>query len=183
MLGTAIKNTVLVTLIIFIFHFMIKNRLLDQFPPPSTEKALFEFVTGGSEKVPSPRQAILNTDEAYVKRCVVDANNDVKSELYDFVFKDSDANSKELMKFYEEKIPVVPSDSNPIDLHLQNAKKDLIPISSTAISPNPTGNLTNEKCFKSALVINEYQNEGVMNGGMFNDLNGFVDFQLEYAAP
>jgi hypothetical protein len=185
MLGTAIKNTVLVTLIIFIFHFMIKNRLLDQ--PVSSEKALLEFVSGSSEKakpVDPQRKAILDTDEAYLKRCATETN-DVKAELYDFVFKDSEANSKELTKFYEEKIPGVQaiSDPNPIETHLQNAKKDLIPISSTAVSPNPTGNLTNERCFKSALIINEYQNEGVMNGGKFNDLNGFVDFQLEYAAP
>lgn len=169
MLSIAIKNSILVILIILILHFFIKNVILEK----STEK----FSTFNVDSTKSDTDKLCTVDDSAKK---TDFYND---ELMQYV-KNGDI---ELDKYFQDNI-VTESDTT----QCKKIDDKQLPLSSTC-SPDIQKLSDNEDTMKitsdcgtqdkKIMILKEYADEKTMNGGkLFNDINltPYDDFDINY---
>lgn len=166
MLSLAIKNTILMVLIILIFHFLIKNYLLEQDYVPTQKKTADAPI----QTAPEVKLESVTTNPAVEKAVtpVIEKLTDskpmpIKSNL-------TTSADDELLKFVfgQEDTATVPVESKP------SFKK------STPLSQLPTGapssssNPDVDNGGASFTVIKQYENENIMNGGdLFKGIQGY----------
>jgi hypothetical protein len=166
MLSLAVKNAILVTLIILILHFMIKNYIVEM-PVPRPLQPVSEVkqdnVTNEHftdtqikpiEPIPQPKSApdLIDKKDALEKKAKED-------ELYKFVFDDSEITSCSPPL---KETPYVPEPSSI------KAPKE----------PCKSSNLNFDNMF-----INEYDNESSLNGGtFFGGLSGYEITSNDYVS-
>lgn len=162
MLGTGIKNAILLFLIILILHFLIKNTLLEKRAETKSEEHIHKSEESSLTKAP----VALASSPATVA--------DKKKELFDFVMMEDDATvpaAKEGFvepndKFHNE-LPVA-CDAQRI----MNEEHPVIAKSKKAKDKTSHGDY---------LVIHEYQDESSLNGGkMLGGLSGFDSYDTMY---
>lgn len=165
MLSIAIKNALLVTLIILILHFMIKNHLLERFTPmpsqlsqPSPQLPVSSGMVGAApsagiassftdisnmQSEPAPTALTASTPITTAQPKV-----DKEAELYNFIFNDDAPSCAQPPK----ETPYIPEPAT-----IQAAKAPM------------KQSLNNDQMF-----VSEYDNESALNGGMlFGGLKGF----------
>lgn len=151
MLSIAIKHAILVTLIILIIHFMIKNYLLEkqanerfnQDPQPLTPLTLQPTsLPSQNSQLPLEQQPLTPPTQKQQTKTTED-------ELYNFVFQVN--NTTNACSPLPKQVP------NPEEGTLKASKETIVqPINSTH------------------QFINEYENENALNGGSLNGgLKGF----------
>ena len=166
MLSIAVKNAILVILIVLILHFLLKNYLLERSGQSSLNKSLESF--GGSVSKdplqPAPLSAPMTQDIESVSAPLAteSKSNDAASELFKCVFDDSSVlQTPESPQCKPQSLSSVPEPSS-----IKPAKQP----------EKQTINFDN-------LVLNEYDNESELNGGnIFNSLKGFDSLAGDYMA-
>lgn len=169
MLSIALKNTILVILIILILHFFIKNLILER----SKEK----FSSFNTDSTKSPTDKLCNVDDSAKK---TDFNND---ELMQYV-KNGDV---ELDKYFQDNV-VTESDT----LQCKKIDDKQLPLTSTCtadiqkLSSDDNNMKIISDCStqdKKIMILKEYADEKTMNGGqLFSDTNltPYDDFDMSY---
>ena len=158
MLSIAVKNALLIILIILIFHFLIKNYLLDNTKAHFTQQEAQESKTqvplqyldapSCASQSPIPEALPMPTESLKV---------DKEAELFKFVFEDPPATCS----------PPLESSYQPEAGSIKKPK--------TATGETP---VTHDQMF-----INEYDNESVLNGGsLFGGLSGFDSMAGNYSS-
>lgn len=155
MLSIAVKNAILVVLIVLIAHFLLKNYLYEKSahaphtpptlpPKPETERFADESTSSQVTELP----AELNGQTGQTVKSEAD-------ELYKFVFNDETPG---------QCAPPQPALYVPEPATLKAAKE-------------PTKQSLNQE----NLVLNEYENESVLNGGaLFGALSAFDSYAGDY---
>lgn len=173
MLSIALKNSILVILIILILHFFIKNVLLEK----SNEKSNEKFTAFNEDSTKLDNEKLCNTDNSAKK---IDFNND---ELMQYV-KNGDA---ELDKFFKDNV-VTESDVS----QCKKIDDKQLPLTSTCapdiqkLSIDDNNMKITSDCNtqdKKIMILKEYADEKTMNGGkLFNDINltPYDDFDINY---
>lgn len=190
MLSTGIKNSILIILIILILHFFIKNLLLSKREEPTRHGASINN-TGGLGSPGSPgghvspgspgglgnHSGIAEWHEAPVQKIDIAKPTSSDKDLYDSWFGSEKPDiilqkGNELEKCQE----VLGLSAKPLVADIDN----MLPLSSCEpIKIN--NNIVQDK--KGMLVLNEYENENIMNGGkLFMGLEAY-DKKSEMYAP
>lgn len=173
MTALSIKNSILMFLIVFILHFLIKNALADRSVPAVQAPAKEAFSAAptpvATPACPAPAVPERNTDAE-------------KAELLKYVFGDNaPASCDDAMAKYFQGTGVAAATPSPGCLPLKDDARSL-PLSTTC-DPALTNFKSSEATKKASipttqplankLLLNEYANENGMNGGLFGGLNPF----------
>lgn len=201
MLSTGIKNSILIILIIFIFHFIIKNVLLnknehfsnivckneellsekDNTPIKTTMPELKELP---SEKIQPPSVTCNLEKEGMARNDVFDAwfadelkKASTDAELDKFFLDNKDI-SEEIEKATKCPLPVkdkgLPATST-CDINFDNLPIDIVKKEIKCDTP--------DRYMKHGMMLKEYQNENIMNGGkLFMDLHAYNSIDDTYAS-
>lgn len=163
MLSVAVKNAILVILIVLILHFLLKNYLLERRTGPNDKPAPMESFESSPAYVPVTTQKPVASQSLPTPVNETDTKvTDSASELFKFVFDDSS-----ILQSYES------SECKPSSLSSVPEPSSVKP------SKQPEKQTIN---FDN-LVLNEYDNESVLNGGnIFNSLKGFDSLAGDYMA-
>ena len=151
MLSLAVKNTILVVLIILILHFMLLNYINDRRTEAKTGRIAEAY---GGEPVSKPSQVINNVDvpaaEVAVDNCTATSKKKNEKEeedlLYNYVFT----------------------------TECQRPKETVISDGSLKKSHSPSE--CHQRNLEGALLINEYDEENSMSGGNLKLLDGISAF-------
>jgi hypothetical protein len=166
MLGTGIKNAILLFLIILILHFLIKNTLMDKKPEGFSSLSSDKELNHKKEK-----KVEFNIEKTTPSLKPSSSMEDKKKELFDFVMMDDEPSTKEGFvepndKFHNE-LPVacdakrIMNDEDPIIKKSKNAKDKTL--------------------HGDYLVIHEYEDESSLNGGsLLGGLSGFDSYDTMY---
>jgi hypothetical protein len=202
MAAIAIKNTLLLVLIILIGHFMLKNVLFDKKNHLPThndiimkdDKITSKIKKDDSEEsnteiapIGASTDSIINSPSGIPSSKHVNSTqgglDKAKEELLKFIDDDDD----DLMeKYFDDK------QNNEVLTDNCKPKQDVIMLPlSTTCDPNIQSMSTGNKVIKSncdllqdkkQLLINEYENENSMNGGsLFGGLNAYDSFDTTYS--
>lgn len=170
MLGLAVKNVVLFTLIILIFHFLIKNAIVDRKAPP---EPLTTVPTASKENF-----------VGHIKQDKPDGPplyDDEKKKMMSYVLQDTESDLDTI--FSQKIITECEKEACP-------AKKDTakLPLSTTCSSdiqelkPEDPMKLKADcklpQDHKGFMLIKEYENEKVLNGGaLFDGLQAYDSYE------
>jgi hypothetical protein len=168
MLSVGIKNSILLLLIILILHFLIKNGVMDKgVGITSSVPPTLPSVTSSPPPPPSSTKTEPPTS--------VKSGEHYKDDLLKFVF-DDDKQEKQLEKFFDPQAqPPFPDDKTlkpdfPLacnTLSLMEEPKEELKLPKEIEKPS-IGNY---------LVVNEYKDESVLNGGdLMKGLSGYDEF-------
>lgn len=191
-----IKNMILIVLIILIFHFYIKNCLL--------EKASFTENLAGLMPDTTPSKPLVdNSSDSYpfyhnLKKCEKDVNmhSSKKAELLEYVFSDSD---ESLQKYFQDDAvsrPVKDLESSMKKDQFSSCKpRDDLELPLSTSCGNDFSTLKNDKpeiddCIlnqkiKNGTLIKEYTDESSLNSGSLFDgtLQAYDGNLYDYATP
>lgn len=167
MLSIAVKNSLLVVLIILILHFMLKNYLIERDRQTFTNSPVKTVVHTEESATPIPSQI----GESKSAEISFEPENPVKDadELYKFVFDDDPIElASNLGKM------------SSLGSAACDAPKQHIPDPATMkAAKNPQKQAINN----NFLVLNEYDNESALNGGnIFGNLSGYDGIAGDYVA-
>jgi hypothetical protein len=201
MLGIGIKNAILFILIILIFHFVIKNMLIDrtntstyassikntiitQESPLGIQATKENFQAASCPDYPKPPE--FNEDSSKSK-CLpnTDSASSDKDNLMKFVFGDDTVakDSKDLDVFFPKDAASCDKPYN--ECKLKDDNHTPLP-SSCSIDfqlPAPTDAKKKEICNtkKQLMIVNEYENEKPENGGtLFGGISAFDNYDLNF---
>jgi len=192
MLGTGIKNAILILLIILIVHVVVKNMLKTQREkfvaelPYPTPMIASKFTSRCHPILPPPPPPKPPLQCQYNH---LDHKDDEKEKLLNFVFgeKDKPNGEKSLDDFFKEftkqqiQLPPPPSQQsvkNPppstCDMNIQE-----LSLSADEMERNYKP-LVKDHDKKQIQIINDYKNENEMNGGdpLFCQVHAFDDFNI-----
>jgi len=158
MLSCALKNSILLILIVLIIHFLIKNHLYefnmesyDEKTKPIRNK--LESVVEAAATIEKYEQPV-NQVESVIKK--------QDDDLYKFVFEDMVPKSTSVAVEDNCKIPIGNVDA-----------PKMVPTS---------GPLKQD--FDKYMMINEYSDENIMNGGeLFQGIKGMDTFESNFSQP
>lgn len=203
MLSIGIKNAILFVLVLLIFHFIIKNILLDKETTKTYSKKVQNVIITQESDIAKRVETILEPyttqvtsshliDSSSTPKCLPSTEADLNKEkenLLKFVFGDQlteGGTSKDLDKFFEDK----PSnDSLQCNYDKCKPKDDNhIPLKSSCTmdyqAPPSTDMAIKDKICntkKNLMIVNEYKDEKPENGGMlFGGLSAFDSYDLEF---
>ena len=184
-IGIGIKNAILIILIILIIHFAIMNIMSNRVPPQKTqEKAL--------EKVQD--KALERFEESTIK-CLPVQNPSVnleseKENLLKFVFGDNiPKDGSGLDKFFKDYSNEIEKCDKPYEQCSKKSDDHTVPLATTC---NPhiqelSSEIDNLKKLpvcntkKDLMILNQYDNENQMNGGLiYADINAFDNYDLSF---
>jgi hypothetical protein len=159
-LAIAIKNTILIVLIVLIFHFWLKSTVLEKkmesyvplLVPVKDEKKqdLLKYVSEGDDEL-----------DRYFKNNVVTADVEEASKSTDVC----------TMKRDDQQLPL----AQTCDIQIQK----IDPVEDESLRIKAECGLKQDK--KNIMILAEYENEKDINGGMgVNDLNAFDTFDVNY---
>lgn len=143
MLATAIKNFVIVALLLLILHFLIKNALVERFPVGAPLALSPSPRVRASDPAPAPEgpSTVASTKPST-------ADPDDAKELFEWAYKEE-----------ASRPACTPNHLDVADIFKKSEKR---------------GHAPNQQRLKDAVVINEYSDEKVMNGGpLFAGLHGY----------
>jgi hypothetical protein len=136
MISIVLKNSILIFLIILIFHFIIKNQMMDKLEkmrkleisaekPKSVKKVRFNNNNIKSKvfDVEEEMEKQMNCDDFNEDKKLKITIDDKMEELYKFVYDDDKAETN-LKEFYSTNIKPELKTMNDIDLHHQEIKKE-----------------------------------------------------------
>lgn len=158
MLSIAIKNSLLIILIILILHFMLKNYMLETRPQrkaqvavePKPEPFVEAQVPSPSELPSSEKRPLESAAPAPVQPVELESMKIEEDELYKFVFNE------------ECKIDDSTFLPEPATIKLAKQPKD-------------------DAMNFDTMILSEYENENTMNGGtLFGSLSGFDSMANDY---
>ena len=164
MLGTGLKNGILLILIILILHFLIKNMLLDQAGKRTIEnlETVEQVGKKGEPSIPSSQPMQPKSAE------------DNKNDLYKYVMEEG-----EMERFFEPQLLPEANDkfdkSYPVacDAKVIMTDDNITDVKKKAIRPEQLNN--------SFLVIHDYTDESPINGGkLFDGLTGYDEYNTMY---
>ena len=175
MLGLAVKNVILFTLIILIFHFLIKNAIVDRFPGSKPPMPLATLPTAHKENfVGQIRQekqdgSALYDDEKkkMMSYIMQEAENDLDSMFAQKIITqcDKEGAGECPAKKDNAKLPL----STTCDANIQELKPE-DPMKLKADCKLPQDH-------KGFMLIKEYENEKVLNGGaLFDGLQAYDSY-------
>ncbi len=200
--STVIKNTILVIMIILIGHFVVKNMLVERGSVaiktiPQSGEISKEPVKDITVSIPLSKDTQtkpnMNDDKVISKpssapvEMVTGGLDKAKEELLKFINDDD-----ELEKFYEnEKVqPFVPTDNCKSKEQTQSlllsttcdpAIQDLKYSEPPQMDVTANCNITQDK--RNLMILKEYDNENMMNGGsLYGGLSAFDTFDNNYQA-
>lgn len=164
MLGTGIKNAILLFLIILILHFLIKNTLLEKRAEQKDDARVQK-----SDEVSLPKASAAPAAPAVAATAA-----DKKKELFDFVMMEDDASLPIAKEGFVE-----PNDKFQNELpvacgaqKIMNDEHPIIAKSKKAKDKTSHGDY---------LVIHEYEDESSLNGGkLLGGLSGFDSYDTMY---
>lgn len=175
MLGLAVKNVILFTLIILIFHFLIKNAIVDRKPAPAPTATLpvAPPQKGGYEGfVGHIRPERPDGPELY---------DDERKKMMSYVLQEEEADldtvfsQKIITECSKESCPKKTDDaklplSTTCDANIQELKpEDPMKVKADCKLPQD---------HKSFMLIKEYENEKDLNGGkLFDGLQAFDSYE------
>jgi hypothetical protein len=201
MLSTGIKNSILILLIILIFHFLIKNMMLshknESFAQPSS--ADIKCKTPEVKKLDVPSSAESDSLAQSLPANVSDKVSDKAStaDVYNSWFGEDNlaggsSSDADLDKFFEGEMDIkaeaVKAAQCPIPV-----KSPELPLSSTCdvnfeklpadvVSKRVKANCNLPQDKKRQMVLAEYENENTMNGGkLFMDLEAYDREDVAFA--
>lgn len=160
MLSTAIKNTILIILIIFIIHFIIKNHLASSKAAHISADSKVSLTTQKSnEGFESP---VENSTDSIINYAKDPSLND-EEELLKYVL----ANKNTEFASSLPSCPEVKTDIPSIDILTTKKSKPVV----------------DSQAFNQMMFIGSYDDEKSMNGGeVFGGLHGFDESTLPYEA-
>lgn len=188
MLSTGIKNSVLIVLIILILHFFIKNVLLAKketfaAPPPKCTTTTFKPEDDASAVRPFNEKP-LSTKEVYDEW--FGAGSDKKESKHpvgddlDMYFAGEVDIKKEIEAATKCTIPVHDTElpkSSTCDPNLDSVPDEFL------VKKDVKANCNIIQDKKNIMILNEYENENIMNGGkLFMNLEAY-DNQESMFAP
>lgn len=198
-LALAIKNTILVILIILIVHFMVKNVLLEKPQSKPVQTVPSKPISAhGSEQVSSiPTAETSKTGDIppskpssdEVPKTKQQGLDKAKEELLKFVSDDDD----DLDKFFTKCMTTTPSSSDNTMCKSSVPRDPPFPLSTTCdpaiqkLSSSPQATLCAKKTTdnleskKKVMILQEYDNENSMNGGdLYGGLKPYDTFDDHY---
>lgn len=203
MLSIGIKNAILFTLVVLIFHFIIKNMLLDKETGQSYSQKVKNVVVTQETDVAKRVKTVLEPytteitsqnfkESSSTPKCLPSTDADLNKEkenLLKFVFGDQLTDttpSKDLDKYFEDKPTesslqctydkCKPKDDNHTPLK-SSCDMDFNPLPSTDMAK--TEKVCNNK--KDLMIVNQYENEKPENGGvLFGGLSAFDSYDLQF---
>jgi hypothetical protein len=151
MLGAAIKNTIIMGLLILILYMLIRNALLESFP------------TGAPLALPARSEQPASPRHLPRPACAAPAAPDgaaLADELLEWAYPSSDK--------HEEVAACTPIRPEPPEVPKRSDRQ---------------GHPPSEQVLKNAVVMKEYSNENVMNGGaLFAGLHGYDGAQATWSS-
>lgn len=205
MLAVSIKNSILILLIVLILHFLIKNTLMEkrsfakqEVASKSVMESFASTSTNTSAPTPAaPKEASKPAPVAEApKECdaieVKERNTDKeREELLKYVFgDDAKADDQDLDQFFRPTTEgVSTTQGDPCPLPRTDASS--LPVSTTC-DPSllslslekdrkkPASNKCVKQDVRAGMVLQEYDNESGMNGGLFGGLNAFDGFASSF---
>lgn len=188
--STAIKNTILIILIILIGHFMVKNLLFErQKTAPTIKEVKEDKLVHVKEDAPpqiSTKQ-VVSTPSGVPSSVIVENTkgtglDKAKEELLKFINDDDD----DIERFFEHEKQNITSDNTKC-----KSQDTTLPLSTTcdpAIQDVKQNNMKQVKADcnlkqdkKNILILKEYVNENTMNGGtLFGGLSAFDNYDNNY---
>lgn len=183
MLSTGIKNSILIVLIIFILHFLLKNVLL-------SKREHYSVCDGSTASKVSPPDvkskdtpvlADVSENDTYDawfgKEQVKDQSNDNDFADLDKYFNGELDIKKEVEKAASCPIPVKDASlpkSSTCDVNFEKLPVDVL---KKDIKAN-----CNLRQDKTVMIVNEYENESVLNGGkLFMNLDAYDNLDSMFA--
>ncbi len=165
MLGVGIKNALLMLLIILILHFLIKNVLVEQ--------------RSYNMKTEKPKVEVKDLeDDIQIRDNIptIEQNKaDKKDELLKFVMDDEGEAKTNLEKFFE---PIANEEAFDDSYNIAcDANLDTKKVIENSMKAPKKPNEQNANNF---LIIHEYNNENVMNGGSLGGLGGYDEYDSHY---
>lgn len=163
MLSIAIKNTILLFLIVLILHFMIKKYLFDHrhlAPPPAAAPPVVQPPVEPFDASPTPASA--------ATAAAANINGELEEQLLEYVMANSPQSAKKAMEATTCGVP--PFQDSPVETSFKKGKKE-------------------ERGCSSFMIVNEYDAENGLNGGtIFGNLAGYnscddVFFSIDAASP
>lgn len=194
MLAIAIKNTILVILIILIIHFLIKTFIMEKSPSKKENFQDNQSSTGIPAILPSTSH-MTDLDKKYnictdIRTDDLELKKQQQEELMRYVATGDDEDSKILESYFKDNM--VSRDVKDIDPNMCKRNDDHhLPLSTTcdtklqSITSQETDKRIIADCNlpqdKNVMILTEYENEKDINGGaMFGGLSGFDNFDLNY---
>ena len=176
MLGTGLKNSLLLLLIILILHFLIKNLLLERLHASrqGAREPYAQDPSGNDGPVTATETDGKNPD---VEECGQDKGETIKNDLYKYVMDDG-----EMEKFFEPKLmPQVPESSEKFDTKYPIACDAMSIMKDTGLPDARKKPKRPEQTNNGFLVIHDYSDESALNGGqLFDGLNGYDGIDTMY---
>lgn len=172
MLSLAIKNTILVVVIILIIHFLFKNVIFDMKNTPQATKEGFKENIKDKEDIPKPHEHILpKMSPAPIKR--------VSFNVEPFTSEKPNPNAeKELFNYLFEEPPM----SGTTNSCQESIKMTSVPKESVLKRPVSVNPEEEEYDESERLIIGKYDSEDVMNGGtLMEGISGFEAFSSTYS--
>jgi hypothetical protein len=177
MLSIAIKNTILMVLIILIFHFLIKNYLFERSLTQVQQQSFTETTTSKPEtkqsietKPPSEAPAVCVNKAKPVPADIANTKSK-EDDLLRFVFENTleDTKSDVTEKLISAPNTVIPFQTSGDTSGISPVTTQVVKVDSSPPIEDPVA------CGKNSFsVINEYENECVMNGGqLFQGISGY----------
>lgn len=184
MISTGIKNSILILLIIFIFHFFIKNVLLTKaetfvswVDKKTSGECIKDVLADDKKNAKSQGGAEPNVEVLVDKPAVPKANEEEAANVYDAWFGSDPTNNPDadldryfageidIAKEVEEatKCPIPVKDMSLPLSSTCDVNFDKLPADLTYKSVKANCNIVQDK--KNAMMLNEYEDETDMNGG------------------
>lgn len=189
MASNGIKNALLVLLIIFIVHLLIlRSKLYHSPPSPALQLQAIDKVQAteafSCDELKGPVKPSAETVDYPESTLNLPTKVNLK-EMYDYVYSE-DEEPADLSKFYEDSEPIILSDDIVCEaregqaIACKEKAKPMIQLPVKEFAP-----MTEEKGNDTYVVINEYKNESILNGGSFGGtgIHGFETMSAqEFAA-
>ena len=190
MLAIGIKNAILIILIILIIHFAMKNLMSNR--NSQTKPQQDKLQDKLQDKQPDKLKE--NFEEPSTK-CAPNTNTNLESEkenLLKFVFGDNiPKDGSGLDKFFKDYSNEIEKCDKPYEQCTKKSDDHSIPLATTC-NPNiqelpsdlndmKKGPVCNTK--KDLMILNQYDNENQMNGGIiYADINAYDNYDLNFQA-
>ena len=180
MLGTGLKNSLLLLLIILILHFLIKNLLLErQHASKQGAREPYAQDPNGNDG-PITTTAMEGKETGFEvgrEECGQDKGETIKNDLYKYVMDDG-----EMEKFFEPNIKQqVPEASEKFDTKYPIACDAMSIMKDTGLPDARKKPKRPEQANNGFLVIHDYSDESALNGGqLYDGLNGYDGIDTMY---
>jgi hypothetical protein len=174
MLGLAVKNVILFTLIVLIFHFLIKNAIVDRYPgadrrsPMPLPTAQRENFVGQIRQEKQDGPALYDDEKKKMMSYIMqESENDLDSMFAQKIITECGSGAKEECPAKKDnaKLPL----STTCDANIQELKaEDPMKVKGDCKLPQD---------HKGFMLIKEYENEKVLNGGaLFDGLQAYDSY-------